>query len=155
MPDDKEHTYSAEEAQLLKETGYEVTLKREFSFWTAFGVAFVIISPIVALYGVFGLGLVTGGPAFWWTFPLTLIGQLLTALVFAELGSRYPLAGGVYQWTRQAGNPRLAWFTGWSYIWCYVISITAATFIMANYFCAMIGYNNPPVPAPAGCCSRS
>ena len=31
------------------------TLKREFTLWSAFAFAFAFISPIVAIYGIFGL----------------------------------------------------------------------------------------------------
>ena len=42
-----------------------VELKREFSLWSAFAFAFAFISPIVAMYGIYGLSLSTAGPGFW------------------------------------------------------------------------------------------
>ena len=42
------------------------TLKREFRLWSSFAFAFAFISPIVALYGIFGLAIMTAGPSFWW-----------------------------------------------------------------------------------------
>jgi len=136
-------THTDEEQALLDTMGYDVTLKREFTFWSAFAVAFAIISPLLGLYTIYGLGLTTGGAAFWWAFPLVLAGQLLTALVFAEMGSRYPLAGGVYQWARQSGSPQLAWFTGWFYIFCYMIAATTSTYVMSTFFCVAAGIDNP------------
>lgn len=69
-------------------------LRREFSLWSAFAFAFAFISPIVALYGIFGLALAAAGPSFWWGgFALVFGGQLLVALVFAMLVSRWPWKG--------------------------------------------------------------
>ena len=76
-------------------------LKREFSLWSAFAFAFAFISPIVALYGIFGLAYSTAGPSFWWNFIIVFAGQLLVALVFAELVSRWPIEGSIYQWSRR------------------------------------------------------
>ena len=52
-------------------------LRREFSLWSAFAFAFAFISPIVALYGIFGLALSAAGPSFWWGFLLVFSGQFL------------------------------------------------------------------------------
>jgi hypothetical protein len=38
----------------LSRFGYEQTLKRDFSLWSVFALAFAFISPIVALYAIFG-----------------------------------------------------------------------------------------------------
>ena len=46
------------------------SLKREFTLWSAFAFAFAFISPIVAIYGIFGLAYSTAGPGFWWNFLL-------------------------------------------------------------------------------------
>jgi amino acid transporter len=32
-----------------------------------------------------------------WVWPVVFLGQLLTALVFAEVSTHYPLAGSVFQ----------------------------------------------------------
>ena len=77
------------------------SLKREFTLWSAFAFAFAFISPIVALYGIFGLAYSTAGPGFWWNFLLVFGGQLLVAMIFAELVSKWPVEGSIYQWTRR------------------------------------------------------
>ena len=76
-------------------------LRREFSLWSAFAFAFAFISPIVALYGIFGLALSAAGASFWWGFLLVFGGQFLVALMFATLVSRWPLEGSIYQWSRR------------------------------------------------------
>ena len=65
-------------------------LRREFSLWSSFAFAFAFISPIVALYGIFGLAISAAGPSFWWGFLLVFCGQLLVAFTFAMLVSRWP-----------------------------------------------------------------
>ena len=72
-------------------------LRREFTLWSSLAFAFAFISPIVALYGIFGLAISTAGPSFWWGFPVVFAGQLLVAGVFAMLVSRWPFEGSVYQ----------------------------------------------------------
>ena len=92
------------------------TLKREFSLWSSFAFAFAFISPIVALYGIFGLAINVAGPTFWFGFLLVFGGQLLVALVFAQLVSRWPLEGSIYQWSRRLVSNGYGWFAGWAYI---------------------------------------
>jgi urea carboxylase system permease len=58
-------------------------------------------------------GFASGGPAFIWTWPAVLAGQMLVALCFAELAGQFPLAGSVYQWSKQIARPFTAWIGGW------------------------------------------
>lgn len=64
-------------------------LRREFSTWSTFAFAFIL--PIVAMYGISELSLITADPGFWWTFVVVGSGQVFVALAFAELVSRWPL----------------------------------------------------------------
>ncbi len=112
---------------------------RGFSFRTVFSLAFAFISPIVALYTIFALGIASSGPGFWLGFPAALAGQLLVALVFAMLVSRYPLEGGVYQWSRQLVGARYGWFAGWTYIWTLVITMAAVSFGGAAFLAQLLG----------------
>ncbi|MBU8819870.1 LLM class flavin-dependent oxidoreductase [Mycolicibacterium goodii] len=69
-------------------------LKREFSLWSAFA----FISPIVAMYGIYGLSLSTAGPGFWWTFVIVLghlaasnrLGRLRLGIGVTDAGRRNP-----------------------------------------------------------------
>ena len=102
------------------------TLKRDFRLWSSFAFAFAFISPIVALYGIFGLAITTAGPSFWWAFPLVFGGQLLVAMVFATLVSRWPIEGSIYQWSRRLVGTAYGWFAGWAYMWTLVIAMATA-----------------------------
>jgi amino acid transporter len=113
--------------------------RRDFTLRSVFGVAFAFISPIIALYVIFTLGVAAAGPSFWWAFPVVLGGQLLVALMFGELSSRWPEEGGVYAWTRQLVGERLAWVTGWTYSWTLVCLNAAAAFAASAFAAELLG----------------
>ncbi|MDP9439231.1 MAG: amino acid permease, partial [Actinomycetota bacterium] len=114
-------------------------LKREFTLWSAFTFAFAFISPIVCLYAIFAITFAAGGPASWWGFPLVFAGQLLVALVLAELASRYPLEGSVYQWSRVLGGATYGWFTGWAYMWTLTLAMAAVGYGAAGFVPTILG----------------
>lgn len=118
-------------------------LRREFSLWSAFAFAFAFISPIVALYGIFGLALSAAGPSFWWGFALVFGGQLLVALVFAMLVSRWPLEGSIYQWSRRLLGTTYGWFAGWAYMWTLVIAMATVALGAAGFTANIFGIEEP------------
>ena len=142
MEEQRTRASEATAAELAR-YGYEQTLKRGFNLWSVFALAFAFISPIVALYGIFALSFAAGGPAFWWGFVLVLAGQMLVALVFAELASIWPLAGGVYQWSRQIMGNGFGWFAGWAYMWTLVIAMSAVAYGAAGFLAAIFGVQDP------------
>lgn len=118
-------------------------LRREFSLWSAFAFAFAFISPIVALYGIFGLALSAAGPSFWWGFGLVFAGQFLVALVFAMLVSRWPLEGSIYQWSRRLLGTTYGWFAGWAYMWTLVIAMATVALGAAGFTANIVGIEDP------------
>jgi amino acid transporter len=114
-------------------------LKREFSLWAIFALAFAFISPIVALYGIFAFAITSAGPAAWWGFWIVLAGQLLVAFVFAELASRWPFEGSLYQWARRLIHETYGWFTGWAYMWTLMITMTAVSYGAAGFVPIVLG----------------
>lgn len=115
----------------LRELGIKPELKRTLGFLSNFAVAFSFISVSTGSFGNFGVGIGLGGPAFVWSWPIVIIGQLLVALVFAELASHFPVAGSIYQWSKRLSNRTLGWFTGWIYFWAQVVTVTAVSVIVA------------------------
>ncbi len=116
-------------------------LKREFTLWSAFAFAFAFISPIVALYAIFGLAYSTAGPAFWWNFLIVFAGQLLVALVFAELVSRWPIEGSIFQWSRRLLGPGFGWAAGWVYMWTLVVAMSAVSVFAAGFVGNVFGWD--------------
>ena len=134
----------------LASFGYRQELKRSLGSFSSFAAGFSYISILTGLFQMFHLGYGVAGPAFFWTWPFVLAGQLLVALCFAELASRFPLSGGVYQWAKFTGNPFLGWMTGWIYLACLVTTIAAVAMALQvslpqiSSFFQVIGTSDDP-----------
>jgi len=105
--------------------GYKQVLRRTLGSFSAFAAGFSYISLLTGVFQTFYLGYGAAGPAFFWTWPAVFLGQLTVALCFAELAARYPLSGGIYQWARKIGSRGIGWMTGWVYVSCSVITLSA------------------------------
>ena len=88
----------------LRSLGIKPELRRTLGFLSNFAIAFSFISVSTGTYGNFGVGLGQAGPAFFWSWPIVIIGQFIVALVFAELASHFPVAGSIYQWSKRLSN---------------------------------------------------
>ena len=123
----------------LRSLGIKPELKRTLGFLSNFAIAFSFISVSTGSFGNFGYGIGMGGPVFFWTWPIIVLGQTLVALVFAELASHYPVAGSIYQWSKRLSNRTLGWFTGWFYFWAQVVTVTAVAVIVAFVVDGLLG----------------
>jgi amino acid transporter len=121
----------------------ETTLRKGFDLRSAWALAFADVSPIVALYAIFTLGLLAAGPAFWWAFPIVLAGQLLVACVFGELASRWPFEGSVYQWARHVQGKGAGWFAAWAYMWGLTIALSTLSYGAAGFLLQALGMETP------------
>jgi urea carboxylase system permease len=122
---------AARDDEHLRSLGIKPELRRTLGFLSNFAIAFSFISVSTGSFGNFGVGIGLGGPAFFWSWPIVIIGQTLVALVFAELASHFPVAGSIYQWSKRLSNRTLGWFTGWIYFWAQVVTVTAVAVIVA------------------------
>jgi urea carboxylase system permease len=111
----------------LAEFGYQQRLERTLGGFSAFAAGFSYLSVLTGSSQLFHLGYSAGGPAFFWTWPAVVLGQLLVALCFAEMAARYPLSGGVYQWSKKVGSETLGWMAGWVYLAGSVITLSSTT----------------------------
>jgi urea carboxylase system permease len=109
----------------LEAQGYRQELARTLGSFSAFAAGFSYLSLLTGLFQNFHLGYRNGGPAFFWTWPVTLAGQFAIALCFAELAAHYPLCGGIYQWSRHVSPPGLGWLTGWVYLASLIVTLAA------------------------------
>jgi len=115
----------------LRSLGIKPELRRTLGFLSNFAIAFAFISVSTGSFGNFGGAIGLGGPSMFWTWIVIVGGQLLVALVFAELASHFPVAGSVYQWSKRLSNRGLGWFTGWFYFWAQVATVSAVAVIVA------------------------
>ena len=113
-----------DEAHLARH-GYRQELRRALNLFENFAVAFAYLSPMVGIYSLFVLGLGSGGPAYLWLMPIVVAGQFLVALVFAELGSHYPIAGALFQWSKNLMGPGYGWWVGWTYGWALIVTVAS------------------------------
>jgi len=128
------------DAKQLAQLGYQQKLTRSVGLWSNFAVGFTYLSPVVGVYSLFAYGLATGGPAMIWTIPIVLAGQFLVALVFAEVASEFPLAGGIYQWSKRLAGSSYAWLAGWTYTWALLITVASVAFSANLYAAPLFGY---------------
>ena len=84
---------SARDDAHLRSLGIKPELRRSLGFLSNFAVAFSYISVSTGTFTLIALGLGVGGPAFFWSWPLVILGQTFVALNFAELASHFPVAG--------------------------------------------------------------
>jgi urea carboxylase system permease len=49
----------------------------------------------------------------------------MVCLCFAELAAHYPIAGAVYQWSKQVGSALVSWLAGWFMLIASIVSVAA------------------------------
>ncbi len=103
-----------EEEAILAKAGDRPELRRSLRFFSMFAIAFSIISITTGIFLNYAFGLSYWGPASIWTWPIVGVGNLMIALVVAELGTRIPLAGYAYQWSSRLVNSTYGWFVGFA-----------------------------------------
>src|SRR5579864_4249530 len=97
----------------LARFGYKQELDRSLGLFSSFAAGFSYISIMTGVFELFFFGFLSGGPGWIWTWPAVLAGQFLVALCFAEMAGQFPLAGSVFQWSKQIARPFTSWFGGW------------------------------------------
>jgi urea carboxylase system permease len=134
----------------LRSLGIKPELRRTLGFLSNFAIAFSFISVSTGSFGNFGVGIGLGGPAsIFWSWILVVAGQLLVALVFAELASHFPVAGSIYQWSKRLSNRTLGWFTGWFYFWAQVVTVSAVAVIVGYVIAGFNGGGQAFLDSPS------
>ena len=130
---------AADERQLAA-LGYRQQLSRSLGLLSNFSVGFTYLSPVVGVYTLFAFGLATAGPAYIWSYPIVLVGQFLVVFTFGEVASQYPLAGGIFQWTKRLVGPRYAFMAGWMYTMALLITVAAVAYAANLYAAPLFGW---------------
>jgi urea carboxylase system permease len=109
----------------LASFGYKQELDRSLGSFSSFAAGFSYISILTGVTALFAFGYANAGPGVWWTWPVVVGGQILVALCFMEMAAQYPIAGSVYQWSKQISTGYTSWMTGWIYIVGAIVTIAA------------------------------
>ncbi|MFF2925100.1 APC family permease [Streptomyces celluloflavus] len=128
---------SADDAH-LRTLGYEERFERSVSLWSNFALGFLYLSPLVGIIALFAQGLTKAGPPVVWWIVIAAGGQFLVSLVFGEVVSQYPIAGGLYQWARRLWNGPYAWMLSWIYIAGVIIGITTTAMFSSDFIMALV-----------------
>jgi amino acid transporter len=127
------------DSEQLRALGYTSDFDRTMSFWQHFALGFTYLSPVVGVYSVFAMALKAGGPPMFWNYILVGLGQLLVCLIFGEIVSQYPIAGGLYPWSLKLIGKRWAWLTGWVYTWALFTTVAAVAVGGAPFLSQLFG----------------
>ncbi len=122
------------EEQVVSQFGYKQELRRRLKFFSVFAVAFSIISITTGIFLNYQTSYSELGGAMIWTWPVAGVGQLLVALVLAELATRIPLAGANYQWGARLVNPTYGWYVGALGLMYGAVGIPGILFLAAAPF---------------------
>ncbi|MCB6184529.1 amino acid permease [Leeia sp. TBRC 13508] len=128
----------------LKALGYTPSFDRSMSLWESFALGFTYLSPVVGAYTLFAFGMTAGGPPFIWSYLIAAIGQMFVCLIFGEVVSQFPIAGGLYPWTRRLVGPRWAWMSGWIYMWALITTVAAVPVGGAPFLAYLLGFTVTP-----------
>jgi urea carboxylase system permease len=109
----------------VSEFGYNQQLDRTLGKFATFAAGISYISILTGTFQLFFLGFALGGPAYWWSWPMVFVGQLMVALCFAELAANYPVAGSIYNWAKRLSNPHVSWMAGWMMLTASIVTIAA------------------------------
>ena len=109
----------------MEHFGYRESLDRGIGKFGSFAAGVSYISILTGTFQLFYFGFGTAGPAYLWSWPMVLIGQLAVALCFMELAAKYPVAGSVYNWSKQLGSRIVSWSAGWLMLTASIVTLSA------------------------------
>jgi amino acid transporter len=90
-------------------------LTRALTALTNGALTFAGVGVFAGLFSLYGFAVSGVGGAEFWGWPLVAISVGAMVLVIAELASKYPFAGSMYQWPTILAGKRVGWWMGWVY----------------------------------------
>jgi amino acid transporter len=133
-----------DESSALAEFGYKQELPRVLKLWTNWAVGFAFISPVVGLFTVFPLGVANAGVMWIWSVPVVVFFQGVVAITYSGLAARWPIAGGIYQWSKRLVGPRFGWWAGWYYIAALILSASLTVYAGATFLGTLLNVDPTP-----------
>lgn len=96
---DIDATHTVGDENLLADIGYKQELKRTFSTFQVFGIAYSIMGVLPSIASLSALGLSAGPGGFLWSWFAASIMIVSVSLSMSEMASSIPTSGGLYYWT--------------------------------------------------------
>src|SRR5579872_5746251 len=109
----------------MEHFGYRESLDRSIGAFGSFAAGVSYISILTGTFQLFYFGYGTAGPAYLWSWPMVLVGQMAVALCFMELSAKYPIAGSVYNWSKLLGSRIVGWSSGWLMLTASIVTLSA------------------------------
>ena len=123
----------------LRSFGYEPQLDRSMGWFSSLSISISCMCITAGIFTVYAYSLGTVGPAFIWTWPIVAIGQIIVALVLADLAGRIPLSGYAFQWTSRLMNSHFGWFTGWAGLMAFTPGFTGLNLGLSPILLSRLG----------------
>lgn len=133
-----------DDINLLEKFNYRQELQRTLHFFGSFAVAFSFISITTGIFTNYGFVLTTAGPAGIWSWAIATVGQVLVALVFADLARQIPVTGYSYQWVTRLANSGLGWIAGWLSFAFLVLVAPAVNGGLSPVIAGLFGFEQVP-----------
>jgi amino acid transporter len=90
-------------------------LSRALTALTNGALTFAGVGVFAGLFSLYGFAVSGVGGSEFWGWPLVAISVGAMVLVIAELASKYPFAGSMYQWPTILAGKQVGWWMGWVY----------------------------------------
>src|SRR5579859_1204282 len=90
-------------------------LTRVLTALTNGALTFAGVGVFAGLFSLYGFAMSSVGGVEFWGWPLVAVSVGAMVLVIAELASKYPFAGSMYQWPTILAGKRVGWWLGWIY----------------------------------------
>jgi amino acid transporter len=90
-------------------------LNRALTALTNGALTFAGVGVFAGLFSLYGFSISGVGGSEFWGWPLVAVSVGAMVLVIAELASKYPFAGSMYQWPTILAGKRVGWWMGWAY----------------------------------------
>lgn len=116
-------------------------LKRSLGFWDVFlfGIGLVLGAGI---YAIIGQAAALSGNMLWLSFIVAAMVTMLTGLAYAEFVSRFPDAGGSYEYIKQGIGHRTALYMSIFIAFTGVVAAAAIAISFADYLSRLINFPN-------------
>src|SRR5215204_2040878 len=143
-PDRDEGAHISGEAE-LRELGYRQELQRSLSVPRTVALAVSDITPVTSLLVIAPVVIATAGTGAFWAYLIAAVLAISVALCMAELGSIYPVAGGLYSIVTRVLGRQVGFLALLDYIGQAVFLPASVALGFGTYFSALFPAVSPNI----------